>query len=81
MDNTISLEHDWLRKTHPNGLPYPTSTIISGPSGLGRPLVEFAFIASWLRAGGSIIGIPLQYPSIDFVKNAMHKLFNIDINA
>ena len=78
---TLIVEHDWLKKIMPNGLPYPTSTIISGPGGSGKPLVEFAFVASWLKSGGSLIGIPLQYPSIEFVKSAMLKLFDIDLDT
>ncbi len=78
---TLTLKHDWLKNILPNGLPYPTSTIISGPGGSGKPLVEFAFVASWLQAGGSVIGIPLQYPSVEFVKRAMLKLFDIDLNT
>ena len=76
---SLKIEYDWLKKLIPDGLPYPTSTIISGPGGSGKPLVEFAFVASWLKSGGSVIGIPLQYPSIDFVKSSMLKLFDIDL--
>ena len=77
---TLNIEHEWLKKLIPDGLPYPSSTIISGPGGSGKPLVEFAFVASWLKSGGSVIGIPLQYPSIDFVKSSMLKLFDIDLD-
>ncbi len=76
---TLKIEQEWIKKLIPDGLPYPTSTIISGPGGSGKPLVEFAFVASWLKSGGSVIGIPLQYPSIDFVKSSMLKLFDIDL--
>jgi len=41
--------------------------------------VEFAFIASWLQSGGSIIGIPLQYPTMEFVRITMNKLYNIEL--
>ncbi|MCD6543651.1 MAG: hypothetical protein J7K34_04015, partial [Flavobacteriaceae bacterium] len=64
---SLKIEQEWLKELMPDGLPYPSSTIISGPGGSGKPLVEFAFVASWLKSGGSVIGIPLQYPSIDFV--------------
>lgn len=77
---TLKTEFEWLKKLIPEGLPYPTSTIISGPGGSGKPLVEFAFVASWLKSGGSLIGIPLQYPSVEFVKSAMLKLFDIDLD-
>ncbi len=78
--NTLKIEHEWLKGLIPDGLAYPTSTIISGPGGSGKPLVEFAFVASWLKAGGSLIGIPLQYPSVEFVKRSMLKLFDIDLD-
>jgi len=42
--------------------------------------VEFAFVAAWLKQGGSIIGLPLQYPTMEFVKDAMLMLHNIDID-
>ena len=44
--STIRIECDWLQKALPEGMPYPTSTLISGPGGTGKPLVEFAFVAS-----------------------------------
>lgn len=76
---SIKTEIDWLKKLIPEGLPYPSSTLISGPGGTGKPLVEFAFVASWLKSGGSVIGIPLQYPTMEFVGTAMTKLYNIDL--
>ena len=62
------IEYDWLKKLLPEGFPYPTSTLISGPGGRGKPRVGFVFVASWLKFGGSIIGIPLQYPTMELVK-------------
>jgi len=76
---SITTEDDWLKKSLPEGFPYPSSTLISGPGGTGKPLVEFAFISSWLKPGGSLIGIPLQDPTMEFVKAAMNKLYNIDL--
>lgn len=77
--NSIKMEYDWLKKLIPEGFPYPTSTLISGQGGTGKPLVEFAFVASWLKFGGSIVGIPLQYQTMELVKAAMGKLYNLDI--
>jgi len=51
--DTLKLEEEWLQKILPEGLVYPSSTLISGPGGSGKPLVEYAFVASWLKAGGS----------------------------
>ena len=59
--------------------PYPSSILISGPGGTGKPLVEFAFVSSWLKSGGSVIGIPLQYPTAEFVNAGMKKLYNVNL--
>ena len=77
--NTIELKERWIRNLLPEGFPYPTSTLISGPGRTGKPLIELAFVASWLKCGGSVVGIPLQYPSMEFVKTTMDKLYNLDL--
>lgn len=69
----------WFDELMPEGISIPSSTLISGPGGTGKPLVEFAFVASWLKAGGSLIGIPLQYPSGELVMTATNKLYNTDL--
>ncbi|MGM0666342.1 MAG: hypothetical protein ACQETA_03385 [Bacteroidota bacterium] len=71
----------WLDELLPEGIQIPSSTLISGPGGTGKPLVEFAFVTAWLKAGGSIIGIPLQYPGGELLITAMKKLYNMDLNA
>jgi KaiC/GvpD/RAD55 family RecA-like ATPase len=71
---------NWLDELLPEGISIPSSTLISGPGGTGKPLVEFAFVAAWLKAGGSLIGIPLQYPTGELVKTAMKKLYNMDLD-
>lgn len=68
----------WLDELLPQGIVIPSSTLISGPGGTGKPLVEFAFVAAWLKAGGSLIGIPLQYPTGELIKTAMKRLYNLD---
>jgi|LSQX01.2.fsa_nt_gb KaiC/GvpD/RAD55 family RecA-like ATPase len=65
----------WFEEFLPEGILIPSSTLISGPGGTGKPLVEFAFVDAWLKAGGSLIGIPLQYPSGELVRIAMQKLY------
>jgi KaiC/GvpD/RAD55 family RecA-like ATPase len=70
----------WLDELLPEGMLIPSSTLISGPGGTGKPLVEFAFVASWLRNGGSLIGIPLQYPRGKMLKTAMKKLYNMNLD-
>jgi len=70
---------EWLDKLLPEGLPIPSSTLISGPGGTGKPLVEFAFVSAWLKAGGALISIPLQYPNTKLIQTAMRQLYNIDL--
>ncbi len=76
---TLKLKYEWLRKLLPEGFPYPSSTLISGLGGTGKPLVGFAFISAWLGSGGSVIGIPLQYPTAEFLRTAMDKLYNVNL--
>jgi len=68
-----------LDKLLPEGMIVPSSTLISGPGGTGKPLVEFAFVSAWLKAGGSLIGLPLQYPTVDLMQSAMNKLYDLDL--
>jgi KaiC/GvpD/RAD55 family RecA-like ATPase len=69
----------WLEELLPEGILIPSSTLISGPGGTGKPLVEFAFVDTWLKAGGSLIGVPLQYPSGELVRIAMQKLYGMHL--
>lgn len=80
MTQNLYTGKEWLDQLLPQGIPLPSSTLISGPGGTGKPLVEFAFVAAWLKAGGSVIGIPLQYPTGELVKTAMWKLYGMDLN-
>lgn len=55
MIDRITADQDWLDRLLPEGLPVPSSTIISGPGGSGKPLVSTIFLAAWLRHGGSAL--------------------------
>lgn len=57
--NRLKTNITWLDELLPEGIIIPSSTIISGPGGTGKPLVELAFAAAWLKAGGSLVGVPL----------------------
>ncbi|MFP4024736.1 MAG: hypothetical protein ACLFVR_09430 [Thiohalospira sp.] len=76
----LTIDSKWFQTLFPKGFTYPSSTIISGKGGSGKPLVELSFVAEWIRNGKSVIGIPLQYPSPDFVHTAMAKLFDMNYN-
>ncbi len=42
-------------------------------------MVELALADSWLKAGGSLITIPLQYPSGEMIASAMMMLYHTDL--
>jgi archaellum biogenesis ATPase FlaH len=76
---TFVTEIPWLKKRLPEGIQIASSTLISGPGGTGKPLVELALADSWLKAGGSLIAIPLQYPSGEMIASAMTMLYHTDL--
>jgi len=76
----LKINEHWAKELFPEGIHYPSSTIISGKGGSGKPLVELSFVAEWLRSGKKAIGIPLQYPTADFMKDSLWKLNGIDVN-
>jgi len=55
MFDKIHLGQEWFDKLLPEGLPVPSSTIISGPGGSGKPLIGAVILAAWLRRGGSAL--------------------------
>ncbi|MBN2300707.1 MAG: hypothetical protein V3569_01715 [Acholeplasmataceae bacterium] len=71
----------WLKELFPHGIDANESILISGPGGSGKPLVELAFVDSWLKNGGSVIGIPLQYPSLEMVNQSMYEIYKTDLKA
>lgn len=78
--NTVQLKYSWLSDVLPEGWPYPSSTVLSGPMGAGKPLIAGAFLSSWLQNGGSIISMPLQFPDPAFTTQNMKDLYHFDMN-
>jgi archaellum biogenesis ATPase FlaH len=76
----LKIEQEWLNKLIPEGLPYPSSTLISGPGGSGKPLIGLAFVSNWLKLGGNVIFIPLQYPETSFVKTSITQLYSLNLS-
>lgn len=70
----------WLNEVLPGGLAYPSSTLISGPGGSGKPLIGFAIVYDWLTAGGNVIFMPLQYPNMTFVRQSLQELYGLDLD-
>jgi KaiC/GvpD/RAD55 family RecA-like ATPase len=69
---------DWFDGLMPEGLPVPSSTLISGEGGSGKPLLGFSVLSSWLKQGGNAIFI-LTSTGKDFVEESMKKIYAIDI--
>ena len=52
---TLSLQDRWLQEILPGGFPYPSTTVVSGPGGSGKPLIGYMFASEWLQQGGSVV--------------------------
>lgn len=70
--NRLKPEYEWLEKALPEGIKVPSSTLISGPGGSGKPLVATMLLSSWLKQGGSIV-----YYLINSGKDYVTKMFSI----
>lgn len=79
--NTLKTGVAWLDELMPAGLPMRTSTLLSGPGGSGKPLIGDAFVAAWLRAGGSVAFMSLQYPRTDFIYESLKTVAGLDLDA
>lgn len=71
---------EWLDRLMPEGIPIPSSTVISGPGGSGKPLIGLAIAASWLLQGGKVIFVPLQYPERQFTEKDLEQLYDIRLS-
>ncbi|WP_010664338.1 ATPase domain-containing protein [Marinilabilia salmonicolor] len=77
---TIKPNIDWFDKILPDGLPIKSTTIITGPGGSGKPLIGEYFLASWLKNGGSVVVMSLQYPSPEFVTTSVKNITGVNFN-
>ena len=78
--NTIKTGFGWMDALMPEGLPIDSATLITGPGGSGKPLIGDTITSAWLRAGGSVIFMSLQYPSPDFVYTSIEKVANLNLD-
>ena len=51
----------WLDRLMPQGLIIPSSNLISGPAGAGKPLVGALFVDAWLKNGGTLIHMLINF--------------------
>ncbi len=71
---SIPLQTEWLANIFPGGWPVGSSTVITGPGGSGKPLLGNVVIDSWLKAGGSVIFLSLQYPDRRFTYESFQRV-------
>jgi len=76
----IKSDINWLNRLLPEGFETKESVLISGPGSSGKPLVALGIAYAWLKAGGSIVNIPLQYPSLTMIKESMKSIYNTDFD-
>jgi KaiC/GvpD/RAD55 family RecA-like ATPase len=76
----IHLEEPWLDRLIPMGLPTHTSTLITGPGGSGKPLIGNLIAAAWLRQGGSVVFMSLQYPTYEFIVSGLKKVAQLELS-
>ena len=75
----LEIAEPWLRKLLPQGWPTGTSTLITGPGGSGKPLIGNVIVANWLKQGGSVAFMSLQYPSTDFIATGLKRVTGEDL--
>jgi KaiC/GvpD/RAD55 family RecA-like ATPase len=71
---------EWLDRLMPEGIPIPSSMVISGPGGSGKPLIGLAFVASWLCQGGKVIFVPIQFPDRTYTENDLVQLYRVRLS-
>jgi KaiC/GvpD/RAD55 family RecA-like ATPase len=71
---------EWFDRLLPQGLPIPSVTLLSGPGGSGKPLIGNVIVAAWLRQGGSVIFMSLQYPDHNFIGTSLKRVAQLDLN-
>ncbi len=77
---TLKTGISWIDDVIPEGLPLKSTTVITGPGGSGKPLIGETFVTAWLKKGGSVIFMALQYPGSEFVAESIKGVTGVDIN-
>jgi KaiC/GvpD/RAD55 family RecA-like ATPase len=72
-------QQEWFDRLLPKGLPVPSVMLLSGPGGSGKPLIGNIIVAAWLRQGGSVIFMSLQYPNHNFIVTSLKRVSQLDL--
>ena len=60
----------WMDKLIPDGIPLPSSTIITGPAGAGKPIIGAMISNSWLKLGGTLVCLLINFKR-DYMENLL----------
>src|SRR6056297_3872276 len=77
---TLKTETTWIDNIIPEGIPLNSTTLITGPGGSGKPLIGEIFVSEWLKNGGSVIFMSLQYPTKEFIIESIKSVAGINLN-
>jgi len=80
MLNSIYTQQEWFDRLLPEGVPIPSTTLLSGPGGSGKPLIGNVLVAAWLRQGGSVVFMSLQYPDRSFIASSLKSVTQLDLD-
>ena len=76
---TLKTDISWIDDVIPEGLPLKSTTLITGPGGSGKPLIGETFVSAWLKKGGSVIFMSLQYPGSEFITESIKRVTGLNI--
>ena len=76
---TIKVDINWINDVIPEGLPLKSTTVITGPGGSGKPLIGETFVSAWLKNGGSVVFMSLQYPGPEFITESIKRVTGLNI--
>jgi KaiC/GvpD/RAD55 family RecA-like ATPase len=69
----------WFDSLVPSGVPIPSSIVVTGPSGTGKPFIGLAFAGSWLRQGGRVIFIPIHSTYPQLFETGLRQLYGLSL--
>ena len=77
---TLKTGIKWIDAIIPEGLPLKSTTIITGPGGSGKPLIGETFVSAWLKEGGSVVFMSLQYPNTEFITESIKNITGLNLS-
>jgi len=77
---TITTDIRWIDDLAPEGFPIKSTTVITEPGGSGKPLIGETIVSAWLKHGGSVIFMSLQYPGSEFAEESIKRVTGLNIS-